>query len=186
MNRPATNPRRKPAPALPIRHAAIKGRHRHQQHQRIHRQQVSRQQRAAQHAEERRIGQKQQKDAPATPGRTIAARSWPSASVRGFKQQRGKGHPDRHKQVHVQRQVQPRDGQMRPRSAAASSSPPRCSAGTPDCRREIRSWRSDTHTSRPAARRSSRATPPHATVPRAPARPPEALRHIRSPPASAG
>ena len=49
---------------LPVRNPAIKSSHRDQQHQRIHRQQIAREQRTAQHAEQKRIHQQEKEDLP--------------------------------------------------------------------------------------------------------------------------
>ena len=90
---------------MPVRHAAVKDGDGHEQHQRIHGQQIAREQRAAQHAEEQGIDQKQEKDAQA---------GWPVKRCAvvalgvgaGIEQQRGEGHQHRHKQVHVRGEVQ--------------------------------------------------------------------------------
>ena len=46
---------------LPVRNAPVKRCNSHQQHQRIHRQQITRKQRAAQHAKQHRVGQQKKK-----------------------------------------------------------------------------------------------------------------------------
>ena len=97
--------RRKHRHRLPERHPAVKRRNRHQQHQRIHGQQIPRQQSTAQHAVEQRIDHQQQKNSaqrhgpkrrPLLPIRILAR----------VKQKRRTGQQHRHKHVHVRRQVQ--------------------------------------------------------------------------------
>ena len=90
---------------VPVRRAAVQGRHGHEQHQRIHGQQVTREQCAAQHAEEKSLDRKQEKNAPKHEridrGANVAC-----GVAAGIEQQRGRGHEHRHKEIHVRGEVQ--------------------------------------------------------------------------------
>ncbi len=96
--------------ALPVRSAAIQGSNGHQQHQRIHGKQVTRQQRAAQHAEKHRVHQQQYKNAAELGGcnrrpRLTLDSVFIDVCVRR-EQQRGGGHQHRHKKIHVRGQME--------------------------------------------------------------------------------
>ena len=158
MNRPTTKCRGgQERQAVPVRHAAVKGGDGHEQHQRIHGQQIAGEQRAAQHAEEQGIRRAAAERCAAGRQVAIVARSWPSASGAGIEQQRGEGHQHRHKQVHVRGEVQDamaeggQNAQRREVGLGVVAQKLR------DCRRESRSSRSDRRTSRPAAERSSQS-----------------------------
>ena len=106
--------------AVPVRHAAVKGGDGQQQHQRIHGQQIARQQRAAQYAEEQGIDQKQKKNAQA--GWRVKRCAGVALGVRaGIEQQRGEAHQHRHKDVHVRGRDAGCDGRRRPAMRSGAS-----------------------------------------------------------------